>query len=626
MFTKWKRNVRSAVVIDHDDPHANLTFSLLNSMVASFPDIHIQWVGPHNDLIFHSFDIEHIQEAHKMKQCPIYQKICLVVDDSHPNFQDFVIRTNHNAFVVYRSKIHCTQQLFRMKRLHVVENEVASLQELLLYLDNNAQRISQPQEMNHRFISLHMENQKCWSDLINIFQLLMLSPTSMTRITCSSIFLTNLLVKHLIPTIKTKIEHHPIVVVVVPDQCPNEHRIWKQVKQKRGNGSGECPSIVGDLLLEPATKNIALLDKIFMLEHIDFPAHYMEQIYMEFPIHSVHEWSNRSFMYDHKNMTIRKRNNVHHNNKTRELLENRVPGIYILQETVAFHHCGLLGGLEIVQLSPMMKNLNPNLHCSYMPPRTIYSFEDLNLSFPKWVDDNMFNDILFELQLRDVISVWWQTIGEWSGFLHYLVAFNVLETCEQIIPPFVSLNRATMDSFWINEIKNRFRSESPVEENAHLFLLKNPNVRSIVNPDFASRSKKSIRSGRIGVRCFLVVMNWLKKQQPSSLPPLIPVHWCHHNQVYFPNHVKKWINAMMLPDDLSKKVLEFVWGLSPKPQYHMLLMEIGFVCMRSTRVKISFGCTSINKYQTHAQMLDPVKVKEFHKLVTRELMFQTKLS
>lgn len=599
-------------MIDHDDSKSTLTYNLLYFIRESFPAVHIQWFGPRNDLLFHSFDIDEIITPKSMRRYPVHRMICLVINGDHPNNPDVIDRTNHNAFVIYRDHVHTRQQLMAMKRLHIPDYPDMSLEDLLHDLNCKNQLISQPQEMSHQYVSFPMRDSESWSELIRLFQLLMLSPTSMTRITCSAIFLTNMLTKQLLPVIEERLdEEDAVVVVVVPDQCPNEHRMWQKLKS---GGRGECPSIVGDLLLEQTQENPMLFDKISMLERFEFPDYSMEQLHIAFP-GQTHEWSHRVFKYEHKDMTIRKRNSKYHNALARESLCNRVPGLYILQETIAFHHCELLQGLDIIQLSPLMKRSNPNVHCCQIAPRTVCAFEDLDLSFANWVTEDMFNDVLFKLQLRDVIAVWWQVIGGWTGFVNYMAACPFVFNLSPLIPPSVN-RRKSIDGPWAHEIKRHLDSVGRIEESPHLFLLKNDDVRSIVNPHFAARCRKSIRQGRIGAKCFLAVMEWLQKP-PSSLPPLIPVHWSRRNRMFFPRFVSRELEESGLPDDLCREVLEYVWGPYPLVKYHMLLMEIGFVCMR--QVKVSFGCTSMDKYQTRAQLLDPVEVQDFHKLIRREL-------
>ena len=636
IVARRNKKMRTAMLIDHDDMEQTLTAYVLSLVLKFEPETLITWFGfgtnSPTEKLQRDFKIKPVNHPKDLKR--FSQHICLVYNNDDDHEASFLNKIHNKVFVIYRSKIHTSEQLFSLRRLHLNHTDNYTLQQRLHYLHLIGQRISHPQtiydhkEMNHMNVMVEMDKLDDWSMVVRLFQRLILSPLSLTRITCSMVFLTNFLMEQCLERIKQHyVESGGLLVVVVPDQCPNEHSTWSYMKGNNQDRQFErCPSICGDMLLREAlVHQLEIIDEIKMLERHRWPSHYIEQIHEEFGT-VVREWSHRSFKFDHEEMRIRKRNSLHVNKMTRECLERKEAGIYVLQETVAFHHCDLLSGIEIVQCLPMFQNENPNLHCCRFVPRTNYGFQELKLRFPSFVDENLFNHVLFQLQLRDVIAVWWNTVGGWQGFLHYVHAYNRLlnqsDELLQYVPSFVDKNSRSLDSNWVEWIRQSLSGEREIDLDPFNFLLNNASVRSIIIPHVASKCKKSILSGRIGAKCFLVLINWLRKpHKHTTLPPLIPLQWNKNTKKHFPINVQDWDIKQNLGDDLSALVINYAYSdtMVKCNKYTYLLEEIGFLSNKGSNVKISYGCTSINRYQSRAQLLDPKDISMFHQLLINEL-------
>lgn len=630
LFVSSKKKTRTAMLIDHDDQEQTLTAHILSLVVQSQPDTVITWLGTGENTptqkLQENFNIKLVIHPDDLKISSPH--ICLVYND-HASIHNvaFHNKLQNKVFVIYRSKVHTLDQLFTFKRLHLKHKDDYTLMQHLNYLQYIGQRITHIQmnnhrmEMNHTYVLMEMDRLDDWSRVVRLFQRLIMSPLSMTRITCSSVFLTNFLMEQCLEMIKQKyVESGGLLVVVVPDQCPNEHSTWSYMKRKNQDRQFEkCPSISGDMILKETFPHLLeIVDEIQMLERHHWPSHYIEQIHEEFGT-LVREWSHRSFKFDHDEMKITKRNSSYSNQLTREALEEKIPGIYVLQETVAFHHCELLSGVEIVQCLPMFQNENPNLYCCRFVPRTVYGFHEMKLSFPPFIDENMFHTVLFQLQLRDVIAVWWNIIGGWDGFLHYVCASDGL--LMEYVPSFINQNPQSLDSNWIHLIKESLREQRDLDLDPWHFLLNNANARSIVIPHVANKCHKSIRQGRIGAKCFMVVFKWFQnKERITTLPPLIPLQWNRQTKMYFPTNTQHLETKWNLGQDLSSLVMNYVHSQTKaKCNYTDLLQEIGFLSMKGSNVKVSYGCTSINRYQSRAQLLDPKHISIFHQQLLNEL-------
>lgn len=635
MFQVGHRGVPSGVLIDHDDEQATITSTLLFLLCQQMPTLRIFWYGttPPPVTVTQLYPVQVLYRGTTDRpSSPPGTPMCIVMDGYFDVGDHLVIRyAQRDAYIVYRARVHTTSQLKNMKRLCIKESLFYHpLSDILDTLTDQGKRITFPNETNHPekmervYLTMSREEKRLWSDMIRIYQRCHLSPSSMARISSSDVFIANMLMTSLLSTITKYRQDKSIVVVIVPGPPINENLTWERCYRE---STHQCPTIAVDMVQYQTSTNPLLQDWVRTHNRgIPFPIYHTEQLRQSCPS-TVYEWSTRKYQFDHASSAIIRRNVEYGNKMTRVALHQRKAGIYVVEERIAKQHCEILQGLDIIELVPFYRTSDPGLYCTQVIPRTRYSYKEVMCNLPPTTDQRVFTDILFDLQLKDIIAVWWEHIGGWDGMVHYMVADgNAMTTMGHLIPPFNVVTRHHhVDNEWVTTIQRYLDAVRHVDVKSSAdFLLRNPHVRSIVQPRFASKHMKSIRMGKIGAKCYLMVMQWIRKMdrvRVTSIPPLIPIRWTPSNQHYFPISIREFhhVTRHDLPDDLLRMVLTYVWDA--RPMYHMMLQEIGFLSFSSLSSdrKVSYSTTSISTYLSIVQMLDPDEVNIFHGVVMQEI-------
>ena len=540
------------------------------------------------------------------------------LSNDNRSFIELIQRRSRDYFIIFKSNVIRMSDMKHMQRLsipyHQIINNNITRDDLFIHLKHNKQLL-EPDAKNNVPLSLifrmNSDQKGTWAKMTDFHDKLRLPLSSSIKRSSSMILMYNMLTESLISWIKENAHGNEKIVLVIPTVHPLVSGTWKKIKKERKLTNGHCPSICGEMLLDHGLVTIhELYDELNMFSQLKLSPYFTEQLKREFGQNMVHEYSPRTFTYNHHDGTVHARNVTVDNRSTLNAFSTKKCGIYVFHEPLfPVQQIINIDNKTVVIRYPSFGTKQK--HFQYIPTTHQLSFDHWESMGFNTMTNNIFFNIICNMHMRDIVRVWWKIIGGWNGFYHYIIAHNAFLELNQYLPTNIK-NDIVLDSDWIESLLLWNKIENL---NASQLLLRRKDVRSITINKIRNRDLNSIKSGSIGSYIFNYVRMWFEndKHLETTLDPIIPIEWSPDKKKYFLNDVQQMYeiltNKTQICQDTINVTMSFAVNDFENTWYSNILEKMDI--MRFTGGRIEYSRKPFDKFKSCMWMMNYDDIKPF---------------